>query len=85
MESLVVSALAGAAGANVGAVVLRELNLGLFGNTVTGLTAGLLVIPAGSWLGLDFASAGMVQAVAASASAGAVAMAALGFVYDRMI
>ncbi len=85
MESLVVSALAGAAGANAGAVVLRELNLGLFGNTVTGIIAGLLVTLAGPWLGLAFASAGILQGMAASASVGAVTMAALGFAYNRMI
>lgn len=85
MEGLVAPAIAGIFGANVGALVLGELNLGLLGNSVAGIIAGFLLVTAGPWIGLDVAGMAMLQKLALSGSAGAIAMAVAGFAYNRLI
>ena len=85
MEGLVAPAIAGIVGANVGALVLGELNLGLLGNSVAGIVAGCLLVAAGPWIGLDVAGLAMLQKLVLSGSAGAIAMAIAGFAYNRLI
>ncbi len=85
MEELVAPAIAGIFGANVGALILGELNLGLLGNSVAGIIAGFLLVAAGPWIGLDVAGMAMLQKLALSGSAGAIAMAVAGFAYNRLI
>ena len=85
MEGLVTPAIAGIVGANVGALILGELNLGLLGNSVAGIVAGFLLVAVGHWIGLDVAGMAMLQKLALSASAGVIAMALAGFAYNRLI
>ena len=85
MEGLVAPVIAGIVGANVGALILGELNLGLLGNTVAGIVAGILLVAAGHWIGLDVSGMAMLQKLALSGSAGAIAMAVAGFAYNRLI
>ena len=85
MEGLIAPAIAGIVGANVGALILGELNLGLLGNSVAGFIAGCVLAAAGPWIGLDVAGMVMLQKLALTGSAGAVAMAVAGFAYNRLI
>lgn len=85
MEGLVAPAVAGIVGANAGALILGELNLGLLGNSVAGIVGGCLLVAAGHWIGLDVAGMAMLQKLALSGSAGAIAMALTGFAYNRLI
>ena len=85
MEGFVAPAIAGIVGANAGALILDELNLGLLGNTVAGIAAGFLLVAAGPWIGLDVAGMAMLQKLALSGSAGVIAMAVAGFAYNRFI
>ena len=82
MELFVLSAIAGVVGANAGAVVLKDLNLGLFCNSIAGVAAGCILVLGAPWIGLDLETMGLLRKVALSGSSGVIAMAIAGLVYN---
>ena len=80
MESVLAPVLAGVFGANAGAFVLKDLNLGILGNVVAGALAGALVA-VGNLNGPHLAT---VPVAAAAALAGAAAMSIVGLVINRL-
>ena len=64
MEQLIISLLSGAVGGNVVGAVLKNLNLGVLGNSIAGIVGGA----GGSWL-LGMLGQGTVDAAAGAAEA----------------
>ena len=85
LEGLVAPAIAGIVGANAGAFVLNELNLGLLGNSVAGIAASCLLVAVAPWFDLDVIAMGLLTKIVLSGIAGVIAMAAAGLAYNRLI
>ena len=84
MDGLLIPALAGMAGANASALVLKNLNLGLLGNSVAGLIGGIAVSVLISRLDISAPATPVLFELLATAAGGALLMAAAGIACNRI-